>query len=140
MASGGVHVLLSFRGSVIPKALVWSVPCAFVAILLHSHWGEDKGDDNLEMQGIGTIRSGFSFVLGFLIVFRSNQAYSRFWESVTLFQQIGGEWLNAFSNLLCFCSKDPEKLGQVNEFRYYLSRFDEPLALRYLADLVRAER
>ena len=75
------------------------------------------------MQGIGTIWSGFSFVLGFLIVFRSNQAYSRFWESVTLFQQIGGEWLNAFSNLLCFCSKDPEKLDQVNEFRYYLSRF-----------------
>ncbi|CAE7725309.1 unnamed protein product [Symbiodinium microadriaticum] len=119
----GIHVLLSFRGSVIPKALVWSVPCALVTILLHGHWGEEKGDDNLEMQGIGTIWSGFSFVLGFLIVFRSNQAYSRFWESVTLFQQIGGEWLNAFSNLLCFCSKDPEKLDQVNEFRYYLSRF-----------------
>ncbi|CAE7349136.1 unnamed protein product [Symbiodinium natans] len=76
----------------------------------------------MEMQGIGTIWSGFSFVLGFLIVFRSNQAYSRFWESVTLFQQIGGEWLNAFSNLLCFCSRDPEKQDQVYEFRYFLSR------------------
>ena len=93
-----------------------------MTILLHNYWGEDKGNENMEMEGIGTIWSGFSFVLGFLIVFRSNQAYSRFWESVTLFQQIGGEWLNAFSNLLCFCSKNPEKQEEVAEFQFFLSR------------------
>ena len=31
--------------------------------------------------GLDSIWSGYTFILGFLIVFRSNQAYSRFWES-----------------------------------------------------------
>ena len=77
----GMQVLLKCRGSVIPKALVWSVPCALLTVLLHIYWGDVKGDANTELEGIGTIWSGYTFVLGFLIVFRSNQAYSRFWES-----------------------------------------------------------
>ncbi|CAE7329986.1 unnamed protein product [Symbiodinium pilosum] len=116
----GMQVLLRLRGSVIPKALVWSVPCAVVTVILHLYW--NKPETNSEMEGIDNIWSGFTFVLGFLIVFRSNQAYSRFWESVTLFHQISGEWTSAFSNILAFCSSDIEKGAQVHEFRQYLTR------------------
>ena len=113
----GIQVLLRLRGSVIPKALVWAVPCAAATVLLHLYWNQEKAEDNREMEGIHTIWSAFTFVLGFLIVFRSNQAYSRFWESVTLFHQISGEWTSAFSNILSFCSPDPQKQDQVDEFR-----------------------
>eukprot|EP00439_Symbiodinium_sp_Y106_P086090 s101_g31.t1 len=118
----GIQVLLRLRGSVIPKALVWAVPCAAATVLLHLYWNQEKAEDNREMEGIHTIWSAFTFVLGFLIVFRSNQAYSRFWESVTLFHQISGEWTSAFSNILSFCSPDPQKQDQVDEFRQYLTR------------------
>ncbi|CAE7041767.1 unnamed protein product [Symbiodinium sp. CCMP2456] len=118
----GIQVLLRLRGSVIPKALVWAVPCAAATVLLHLYWNREKAEDNREMEGIHTIWSAFTFVLGFLIVFRSNQAYSRFWESVTLFHQISGEWTSAFSNILSFCSPDPQKQEQVDEFRQYLTR------------------
>ena len=121
-----MQVLLRLRGSVIPKALVWSVPCAAVTVFLHLYWNAEKGEANNEMEGISTIWSGFTFVLGFLIVFRSNQAYSRFWESVTLFYQIEGEWTSAFSNILAFCSADPDKRIQVDEFRHSSSSVEVP--------------
>ena len=134
----GIRVLLQLRGSVLPKALVWSVPCAAVTVLLHLFWDTEKGDANKQMEGIDQIWSKFTFVLGFLIVFRSNQAYSRFWESVTLFHQISGEWMSAFSNLLSFCSADPHKHAAVTEFRQYLIRLMSLLhcnALQTLCEL-----
>ncbi|CAL1163269.1 unnamed protein product, partial [Cladocopium goreaui] len=116
----GMGVLLKRRGSVIPKALVWSLPCAIITVLLHQSVESEKGNDSLEMEGIMTIWSSFTFVLGFLIVFRSNQAYSRFWESVTLFQQTSGEWTSALSNLLSFCRLDEEVNFEVLKFQQYL--------------------
>jgi len=131
-------VLFMKRGSVIPKALVWSLPCATITVLLHIFWVTQKGDNNAEMEGINTIWSGYTFVLGFLIVFRSNQAYSRFWESVTLFHQITGEWTSAVSNLLSFCSPNIEKQKEVEDFRQYLIRLLSLLhcnALQTICDL-----
>ncbi|CAE6913804.1 unnamed protein product [Symbiodinium microadriaticum] len=118
----GMFVLLKCRGSVIPKSLLWSVPCALATVLMHLYWGEEKGDSNRELEGIESIWSGYTFVLGFLIVFRSNQAYSRFWESVSLFYTSSGEWLSAFSNLMCFCSRDAAKEAEVERFRQYVMR------------------
>eukprot|EP00439_Symbiodinium_sp_Y106_P057472 s4335_g8.t1 len=134
----GMGVLFMKRGSVIPKALVWSLPCATITVLLHIFWDTQKGDNNAEMEGINTIWSGYTFVLGFLIVFRSNQAYSRFWESVTLFHQITGEWTSAVSNLLSFCSPNIDKQREVEDFRQYLIRLLSLLhcnALQTICDL-----
>lgn len=120
----GMAVLCRLKGSVIPKALVWSVPCAMLTIGLHMFFRdamvEAMGGGGSE--GIDTIWSGYNFILGFLIVFRSNQAYSRFWESVSLTHKIRGQWTNAFSSLLAFCSPDPAKKEAVNHFREYLLR------------------
>ena len=106
-------VLCLCRGSVIPKAMFWSAPAAIVSVLLHIFWETPKGDSSLEVQGIESIWGGFTFVLGFLIVFRSNQAYNRFWESVTLLYQTTGEWTSAYSNLLAFCSEEDNKQQEV---------------------------
>eukprot|EP00439_Symbiodinium_sp_Y106_P085765 s101_g29.t2 len=131
-------VLCLCRGSVIPKALVWSIPASILTILMHVYWGTAKGDLNEEIQGIETIWRGFTFVLGFLIVFRSNQAYSRFWESVTLLHQTTGEWMSAYSNLLAFCSEEPAKQKDVQEFQAFLSKLMSLLycsALQHMCEL-----
>ncbi|CAE6926677.1 unnamed protein product [Symbiodinium sp. CCMP2592] len=65
------EVLCLSRGSVIPKAICWSLPCAAATVLLHLHWGVLKGEENQELEGLGQIWSSFTFVFGFLIVFRS---------------------------------------------------------------------
>jgi len=56
------------KGSVFPRAAVIAVPCASLSVLLHYAF------HNFEMKSEGdagtNILGGFSFVLGFLIVFR----------------------------------------------------------------------
>ena len=37
-----MFVLLKCRGSVIPKSLLWSVPCALATVLMHLYWGEES--------------------------------------------------------------------------------------------------
>jgi len=74
------------------------------------------------MTGVEVIWSGYTFVLGFLVVFRNNQAYSRFWEGATLISQVRGEWFNAVSSLFAFTSRKPEKAEQVYAFRQLLIR------------------
>eukprot|EP00927_Polykrikos_kofoidii_P063369 TRINITY_DN5818_c0_g1_i1.p1 TRINITY_DN5818_c0_g1~~TRINITY_DN5818_c0_g1_i1.p1 ORF type:complete len:620 (-),score=107.74 TRINITY_DN5818_c0_g1_i1:47-1681(-) len=68
------------------------------------------------------VLSGFTFILGFLVVFRSSQAYSRWWEGGTLLQQLRGEWFNSYSCLLAFCSIVPEKQEDVAKFQHQLVR------------------
>jgi len=118
----GMQVLCRLKGSVVPKALIWSVPCAGLTIAFHILLRESMAEAMGEGQGIDSIWSGYTFILGFLIVFRSNQAYSRFWESVTLTHKIRGQWTNAFSSMLAFCSTAPEKQEDVHHFREYLMR------------------
>eukprot|EP00448_Togula_jolla_P025611 CAMPEP_0170653190 /NCGR_PEP_ID=MMETSP0224-20130122/47280_1 /TAXON_ID=285029 /ORGANISM="Togula jolla, Strain CCCM 725" /LENGTH=335 /DNA_ID=CAMNT_0010985055 /DNA_START=152 /DNA_END=1157 /DNA_ORIENTATION=+ len=61
-------------------------------------------------------------VLGFMIVFRSNQAYSRYWEGAGLVMQVKGEWFNAASSLFAFCSSDPTRASEVDDFQHGIVR------------------
>lgn len=74
-------------------------------------------DDN-----VVSMWSGYTAVLGFLMVFRNNQAYHRFWEGAALTQQVRGEWLNAVSSLMAFCNDDDERRSDVVRFSHFLIR------------------
>jgi len=120
----GLSGMARWRGSAFPKALTWATPCTIVSvvlhIILHQH---DKIMDEL---GIGDVAAsvfgGFNFILGFLMVFRCQQAYSRWWEGGTLLQQVRGEWFNAFSSLVAFSNAAPEKTHDVEAFQQQLVR------------------
>ncbi|CAE6968191.1 unnamed protein product [Symbiodinium sp. CCMP2592] len=123
-------MILRVHGSVFPKGLCWALPNACIAAVLH--WllrrytpdadGDGVPDAIQNMTGVEEIWSGYTFVLGFLVVFRNNQAYSRFWEGATLISQVRGEWFNAVSSLFAFTSRKPEKAEQVYAFRQLLIR------------------
>merc|ERR1719345_532790 len=83
---------------------------------------KEEDYDTHQMGGVEVLWSGYTFVLGFLIVFRNNQAYSRFWEGATLFQQVRGEWLNATSSLVAFCDHSATRERDVNKFQHQLVR------------------
>jgi len=90
------------------------------------HWWFHHQPDISEQMGAGdvgaSVLAGFTFILGFLVVFRSQQAYSRWWEGGTLLQQLRGEWFNAFSNLMAVCNTDPARKQEVIEFQHRLIR------------------
>lgn len=118
--------MLSCRGSVFPKAMVWAVPCSVIAGLLHWFLHGDGNGNAKEVVGIDStaagVYGGFTFILGFLVVFRSQQAYNRWWEGGTLLRQLRGEWFNAFSSLMAFSNAAPEKRADVMKFQQQLSR------------------
>jgi len=119
-----IYFVFMLKGSVFPKALSWAVPSALLAYgcnwaqytLLGAQWNWAR-DHNLHY-----ISGGFSAVLGFLLVFRTQIAYSRFWEGATYLQSIRGGWFNVVSSCFAFCSVAPDKLVEVKKFQHQLVR------------------
>lgn len=133
----GMQFLCRVSGSVYPKSTVFALPNAIVAALLSSTFREDL-DNILNVDGVDTLWSGYTMVLGFLVVFRNNQAYSRFWEGATLIQQVRGEWFNSISSLIAFCTNKEDKRTEVDKFQNLLVRLMSMLylsALQQVCDL-----
>mmetsp|Transcript_69749 Transcript_69749/g.167449 ORF Transcript_69749/g.167449 Transcript_69749/m.167449 type:complete len:630 (+) Transcript_69749:67-1956(+) len=121
----GLSSIFTLRGSVFPKATAWALPaaimCAIFNYTLRNAW-------TTEFQQVGeasfalTLLSSYNGVLGFLVVFRSQLAYARWWEGGTLLQQLRGEWFNAYSSLIAFCTVQEDKREQVESFQQLLVR------------------
>lgn len=129
----GILFIFQLTGSVFPKALPWAVLNAVCGALLSELLPND-----LDFEGFDIMWSSYTFVLGFLIVFRNNQAYTRFWEGGTLVNQMRGEWMNATSSLMAFCNDSKEKKAEIAHFQHLLIRLMSMLhccALQQVADL-----
>eukprot|EP00928_Gymnodinium_smaydae_P022751 TRINITY_DN19001_c0_g1_i2.p1 TRINITY_DN19001_c0_g1~~TRINITY_DN19001_c0_g1_i2.p1 ORF type:complete len:596 (+),score=113.94 TRINITY_DN19001_c0_g1_i2:102-1889(+) len=114
----GVAFIFQITGSVFPKAISWAIPNTLLAVFLKLYVESNSDFVN----NVDKIWSGYTFVLGFLVVFRNNQAYSRFWEGATLISQVRGEWFNTASSLISFTSAKPEKHDGVRHFQQLLVR------------------
>jgi len=112
-------LLFRVRGSVVPKAMVWALPCMLVAMGLFVYWGEV---DDTTSSSVGQAWTGYSFILGFLIVFRMQISYTRYWEACTMTNEMRGEWLDAFCSLCSFCTRDETKHDQIYRFKGLLMR------------------
>eukprot|EP00403_Amphidinium_massartii_P026063 CAMPEP_0178405146 /NCGR_PEP_ID=MMETSP0689_2-20121128/18250_1 /TAXON_ID=160604 /ORGANISM="Amphidinium massartii, Strain CS-259" /LENGTH=494 /DNA_ID=CAMNT_0020026155 /DNA_START=57 /DNA_END=1541 /DNA_ORIENTATION=+ len=118
--------LVATEGSVILMAMSWAIPSAILGCLFHVYANDYVGDEGALGDGflnwfrsdglLDSLRS-FSAVLGFLTVFRTQMAYSRFWEGAKSLRRLRGEWIAAYNLCLSFCSKDPEKAEKVRAFR-----------------------
>lgn len=112
-------MLVRLSGSVGPKAMFWSLPCAGIAIGLWHYW---KGEDEKQSSAYAQVWAGYTFILGFMIVFRMSQAYARFWEAATLTNELRADWIDAVQSAFAYCSTDPEKKREVEEFQQFLIR------------------
>jgi len=123
----GFLVVFAYEASVFPRAVVLATPNAiltfFLATYIDKDIEEDQDDeDQLFAEATLLILVGFSSVMFFVLYFRSNIAYKRWWEGGTLLQKTRGEWFNAYSSLLAFSSTQPEMGRQVEEYRHLLVR------------------
>lgn len=104
-----------------PRAVFLALPNAMLAWILSSYIYEENRDEKSTKNAV-SILAGFSSVLFFVLYFRSNIAYDRWWEGGTLLQKTRGEWFNAYSSLIAFSATDPAKQDQVEEFHHLLAR------------------
>jgi len=117
----GFKLVWGLRASVFPRALALAIPNAAIAFLLG--WYIQASDEHKELtDNAFSIWAGFSSVLFFVLYFRSNVAYNRWWEGGTLLQQTRGEWFNAYSSLIAFTSPEPAKEAEVEAYQHMLAR------------------
>lgn len=125
----GIGFIWKLNGSVFHKAVFWALPSGVISYLMqwyirHPDFGNGKlgplthGD----VDGSNKVWSTFTFIVGLLLVFRTQIAHGRFWEGTATLHQIRGSWFNAFSNLVAFCSDDPTKHDKVVSFQHLLVR------------------
>mmetsp|Transcript_29261 Transcript_29261/g.51214 ORF Transcript_29261/g.51214 Transcript_29261/m.51214 type:complete len:376 (-) Transcript_29261:143-1270(-) len=115
----GLCDLFRITGSVVPKALFWSLPSSAIAAGL---WFYFRGDDEGSSKPVSRVYNGYSFILGFMIVFRMQQGYTRFWEAATLTNELRSEWLDCVQNLFAFTSNAKEKQAEVEKFQHLVIR------------------
>mmetsp|Transcript_27758 Transcript_27758/g.61276 ORF Transcript_27758/g.61276 Transcript_27758/m.61276 type:complete len:540 (+) Transcript_27758:49-1668(+) len=132
---GGLLKLFTLRGSVFVPAFIAAFPPTVLAAALKYASMNYVG---FEVPEVGEISksgawSGFSFLVGFLIVFRTSQAYERFWEGCTTATLMRARWFSACSSLIAFCKDSSAPLRDVERFQGTLIRLFSMLHAASLA-------
>lgn len=130
-----LRLLFQLSGSVFPRAFVQAAPSAAAAAAIHIYYGTD--DEGLRSAGssFAPVLGSYTFVLGFLVVFRTQLAYARYWEGATLLSLIRGQWYNAISSIFAFCTNKPEHAKQVADFKHMMVRLMSMLHCSALVEI-----
>eukprot|EP00931_Biecheleriopsis_adriatica_P102985 TRINITY_DN77882_c0_g1_i1.p1 TRINITY_DN77882_c0_g1~~TRINITY_DN77882_c0_g1_i1.p1 ORF type:complete len:426 (+),score=82.97 TRINITY_DN77882_c0_g1_i1:95-1372(+) len=123
-SSTGLKILFQCKGSVFPSSFLVALPCAILCAGLKVVEQRGLLPSLLYENSILTdsaAYSGFNFLVGFIVVFRTNQAYSRFWEGVTTTNQMRAEWFDTASSLVSF-TKASKEHDKILEFKHMLVR------------------
>lgn len=100
------------RGSIFLPAMKIAIPCGLIstALKIGQKFGWFHMINDLNLLSTPAAWTSFSALLGFLVVFRTSQSYSRFWAGSSATHAMRMDWFNACSMLMAYCrvSKAPE--------------------------------
>lgn len=110
-------MVLSCRGSVYTK-VGWPTVVATSLSVTFSLMRELGDFENIFTSlGATYAYQVFTFVLGFVLVFRCQQAYNRFWEGRGAIETMSNNWLNACQNICVFDSVSSFPQANITIFR-----------------------
>jgi len=112
--------LLSWRGSVFPRTAKYAFSAGFLAACLKVLDGSSIASLPIEMNS--SAFSGFTFTLGLVLVFRTNQSYSRFWESITSAILMRSKLFEASASLASFASCSQQPPENIDRFFHSIVR------------------
>lgn len=86
---GGIPLLVSCYGSAIPRAIIPATLCAVIAIII-----EFNVPHSYMMNLIASPHpyAVFTGIVSFLLVFRVNASYARYWEACEFVRHMGSKW------------------------------------------------
>lgn len=126
--SGGYNYLLKiflWHGSVFPYAGCIAAPCAFLSAITRELIDRNQipflAGENAVLKE-SQAWSGFTFLIGFLIVFRTSQSYSRFWDGLSAVHRMQAEWFDSAAALVAFCSTSKASEEDVQMFKHTIVR------------------
>mmetsp|Transcript_38096 Transcript_38096/g.89236 ORF Transcript_38096/g.89236 Transcript_38096/m.89236 type:complete len:450 (-) Transcript_38096:189-1538(-) len=133
--------LFRLKGSAFPYALCFAGPCALAAGLLkhlirkgvmESVMGWDSDHQFLYDNAPW---NGFTFLVGFLTVFRTSQSYMRYWEACTSSWEMRAQWFDAASALVSFLRYSDKDEEAQNALKHVIVRLFSLLHAAALAEL-----
>lgn len=109
------------KGSILPRGSLFAFPPAVLALCLRSAvdagWIED-----VDITGDASIYSGFTFVLGFILVFRTQQSYGRYWLAATSIHEMRSEWYDGCASLIAFAKVSDKTQLEILHFQHFIVR------------------
>jgi len=106
---GGLCLIFRLQGSVYGRVLPYALFSAAQVLMLKGlkYWDVYDFSDVFDHPYFYQI---YTFVLGFVLVFRCNLAYQRFWEGRTCLELMSSKWSDAALQAVIFdnCAKKPD--------------------------------
>lgn len=136
---GNLCKVCQWKGSLFPKSFSVAGPCAIFAALLRHFINNDerleflKSEDSILKETQAW--AGFSVLVGFLVVFRTSQAYTRFWDGCTATHMMRAEWFDAASAIVAFCAHSKQTKEKIERFKHILVRLFSMLHAASMAEL-----
>jgi len=98
---GGLHLICKIEGSVYKRVIPYAVfsACEVLTLKALKHWDVVDASDVFDHPYVYQI---YTFVLGFVLVFRCNLAYQRFWEGRTCLELMSSKWSDAALQSIIF--------------------------------------
>eukprot|EP00927_Polykrikos_kofoidii_P049151 TRINITY_DN43270_c0_g1_i1.p1 TRINITY_DN43270_c0_g1~~TRINITY_DN43270_c0_g1_i1.p1 ORF type:complete len:807 (-),score=132.87 TRINITY_DN43270_c0_g1_i1:103-2430(-) len=134
--------MLKMDGSVFPYASAIALPPALISALmryLNEYHDDSIGDWGafalLNSTGGTAAWSGFVFLVGFVVVFRTSQAYGRYWDALNDTHRMIAEWFDAASSLVAFTRSSKCDPQEVDEFLQVCIRLFSMLSASALQEL-----
>lgn len=103
-----------------PRAALVAIIPTIAAVLIRSfsgHLPNDIQDELLGLEKMRTIYQSLTWVLGFVLVFRTQIAYSRYWDGANHLMKMTTEWCDACMQVLCFSDISDHAAEQVQSFQ-----------------------
>lgn len=137
-----LETLLQRRGSVFPQALKSSLVLTVVVFVVK--FLETEGYFGIKFEEVqfvanSAVYSGFSFTLGFILVFRTSQAYNRFQVSATSVYRMRSQWSEAVAGLVTFAEMSKFDREQITKFQQRVVRLFSMLHATALAAVAKLE-
>jgi len=127
--------LFMMRGSLFPASFVVAGPTAVITFLVK--WYDLFGKEDVLFNSAAW--SGFSFLVGFLVIFRTSEAYSRFWDGCTATHQMRAEWIDAATAIMSFCQHSVAPQEQIVRFKHVTVRLFSLLHAMALGEIEECE-
>jgi len=135
---GGLEAFRCLPRGVVAKASLVALPPATIsgALTYLEYFKEGMLDDFAEHWSVnGSAFTSFTGLLGILIVFRTSQAYSRYWDGTGLLHTITGNFFDAAARVVAFTVTSTADQGRVDEFRQTVASLTSLISAACLAEL-----
>lgn len=95
----GLNLLFRLRGSAVYRGMIPGIISVLVFICIHLRYGEREPEDLISHPyAFGVLISSVSF----LIVFRANHSYSRYWEACGSIHEMMSKWMDATTHIASY--------------------------------------